>query len=572
MTAIKAYANSDHAYVVWQLDARVPDCRGFALHRRMSGHGDDVLDSWVGFAGDTAPPGTKKPSTEWPIQKFMWSDYDVQFGKKVSYRAVPMIGTTKDALHADDAHATDWSEPVTAGASVGRGMHAYFNRGIVATQWLARQLKELGGAPGTALQQIISTPGNRVRNFLGGAIIRELTRLLEQVKADGTEVYAALYELDDPELLDALKALEGKANVVLANGADLPDENKASRQELKDAGVNVVDRLVSSRHFAHNKYLVLCDQAGAPRAVWTGSTNWTKTGLCTQANNALLIEDATIASWYRSDWDALEAAGSSYPTELLDTDDQPHSEGGSSTSHHVWFAPVRDLVDLEDARARINDAREGIVFLMFNPGPTGTLLNDIVERTATASPTYDPDLYIHGVLNQDPSTEKHPIIGLFHRGTYTEADIEVVLPAAIDTDFGFWIKELEKLPRSHAMVHSKCIVLDPFGGRPVVMTGSHNMGPKASAQNDENLVIVEGMPKLAAAYAVNIMGVYNQYRWRYRQLQATKEKAGHATVTAAAGAEPTWAGLQDGDAWQNEYFKGSKARELRFWLGQDSAA
>lgn len=29
-------------------------------------------------------------------------------------------------------------------------------------------------------------------------------------------------------------------------------------------------------------------------ATWTGSTNWTPTGLCTQLNNGLLIDEAHI--------------------------------------------------------------------------------------------------------------------------------------------------------------------------------------------------------------------------------------------------------------------------------------
>jgi phosphatidylserine/phosphatidylglycerophosphate/cardiolipin synthase-like enzyme len=570
VAAIRAYVNSDHTYVAWRLDARVPDCRGFALRRR-SPAGEEVLDTWVGFAGDTAPPGTKNPSTEWPIQKFTWSDYDVPSGVAVSYRAVPMVGA-KGSLQEDDAHATDWSDPVTRTADVGNGMSAYFNRGVVATQWLARRLRERGGAPGTQLQQIISTPGDPVRNFLGAAIVRELPALLEQAQRDGTEIYAALFELDDPQLLEALKALGARANVVLANGADVPDdENAEARQELRDAQVNVFDRLVRSHHFGHNKFLVLCDANGDPRAVWTGSTNWTKTGLCTQANNALLIEDAAIAGWYRTEWEALRAAGSEYPPELRATNDQPRATAIGDSSEHVWFAPVHDFVDLEDARARIQHAKQGILFLMFNPGPAGTLLNDIIERTASASPFYDPNLYIHGVLNQDPSTDAHPIVGLFRHGEFTQADLDVVLPAAVEADFGFWIAEILKLPRTHAMVHSKCIVVDPFGATPVVMTGSHNMGPKASSQNDDNLVIVEGAPRLAAAYAVNIIGIYDQYRWRFRQKQAD-EGAAPAVAGQPGQAATTWAGLQDDDTWQDDYLTGKKARELRFWLGEDAAA
>lgn len=67
------------------------------------------------------------------------------------------------------------------------------------------------------------------------------------------------------------------------------------------------------------------------------------------------------------------------------------------------------------------------------------------------------------------------------------------------------------------MVHSKVVLVDPFGAHPVLLTGSHNLGPKASTTNDENLLIIRDAPCLAAAYAANIMAIYNQYRWRFRR-------------------------------------------------------
>jgi len=42
------------------------------------------------------------------------------------------------------------------------------------------------------------------------------------------------------------------------------------------------------------------------------------------------------------------------------------------------------------------------------------------------------------------------------------------------------------------------------------MTGSHNLGPKASPSNADNLVMVENAPDLAAQSAVNIMTTCNQ--------------------------------------------------------------
>lgn len=47
--------------------------------------------------------------------------------------------------------------------------------------------------------------------------------------------------------------------------------------------------------------------------------------------------------------------------------------------------------------------------------------------------------------------------------------------------------------------------VDPYGSNPVVMTGSHNLEPKASGVNDENLVIVKRNGDLASQYAGKIM-------------------------------------------------------------------
>jgi phosphatidylserine/phosphatidylglycerophosphate/cardiolipin synthase-like enzyme len=96
-------------------------------------------------------------------------------------------------------------------------------------------------------------------------------------------------------------------------------------------------------------------------------------------------------------------------------------------------------------------------------------------------------------------------VSLFNRGERIDANADVVLPAAIPGHLKFWEPELLKLPRTHAMVHSKVVVIDPYGANPVVMTGSHNMGPKASGVNDENLIVIQGNRDLASQYAGKIM-------------------------------------------------------------------
>jgi phosphatidylserine/phosphatidylglycerophosphate/cardiolipin synthase-like enzyme len=318
--------------------------------------------------------------------------------------------------------------------------------------------------------------------------------------------------------------------------------------------------MVPKGHLSHDKFLVVGPSDDTASKVWTGSTNWTATGLCTQVNNALLIDDAHVANAYLEQWKALARAGDDFPRELLDGDSTKRCAHVGAATATTWFTPTNGQVDLADARDRIGKAKQGILFLMFNPGPKGTLFNAIMDRADPQSPTFDSKLYVHGVLNQDPEAgSKDPkLVNLIARGQLDEADPDIVLPSAVDERFSSWEKEIRGL--SLVMVHSKVIVLDPFGDDPVVMTGSHNLGPRASGSNDDNLNIISGAPRLAAAYATHIMAVYTNYRWRYVRSRRAQE--------AGKG----WQGPTNDATWQDRYFTGADAaarqRELRFWLGE----
>jgi phosphatidylserine/phosphatidylglycerophosphate/cardiolipin synthase-like enzyme len=56
----------------------------------------------------------------------------------------------------------------------------------------------------------------------------------------------------------------------------------------------------------------------------------------------------------------------------------------------------------------------------------------------------------------------------------------------------------------------------------VVATGSHNLGHKASYNNDENLLIVAGHRTLAAAYTTHVLDIYDHFAWRYRVNHASQ--------------------------------------------------
>ena len=548
---INTLHNGDDVYIAWKPVRKIQDCRGFALFRRRNGV-EEIVSTWVGFEGDSHADGERRASTNWPIQRYQWTDYMASPGDKLQYRVIPMVGPDKENLRADTTSSSEWTTEFVLNQQSEPFVEVHFNRGIVAAQWVSRRLGISSSDLKTGtLRKLINTPGDSLRAYLFGTLGKRLLNILTEAESQGGHIFAALYELDDVELESAIKKLGKRAHIVLANGSVKKigeDQNKEARENLKNV-VDLSDRMISPKALGHNKFLIICDSHQKPIKVWTGSQNWTKTGLCTQANNSILITDESLAAEYMKQWSRLRESGNDTPSELKIANGIRRKFTVSGKDVGLWFTPMTSKADLNEARKLIEEAQDAILFLMFNPGPKDTLLNQIID---TARSTNNR-LYIKGAINQDPSTTKNPV-ELFNGSNSSKADFDVVLPAAIDAPTLWFRREMQKLSGTFAMVHSKCIVIDPLGANPIVITGSHNLGPKASGINDENLLIIKGSKAIAEAYTTNIMSIYNQYRWRFRRSTQTVEKR--------------WNGLVDNDNWQDSYLRpeSSGLREMQFWV------
>lgn len=550
---IIAYANCDHVIVAWSYDAPIANCVGFALYKATNGESTDTaepLPNRIGFAGQNPQPGEQRPSTEWPIQRFLWTDYDVKLGDSVTYMVVPMLIDGADVTK-DLTDKTDWTAAVTVGTADATGFQAFFNRGIISSQFMSRQIANLKTTDKSAtLDDTLKDPNSTIREFLGGVLAVQLFNELDAVIADPSiTLYASLYELNEVNVIEKFKEIGSRLNLVLANGAfssKKPDENADERQDLKtNSKVNVYDRLVNGRHFAHNKFMVFCKD-GSPYKVWTGSTNLTENGMYTQVNNAVIINDLKVAGWYFDEWNQIKNAGSSYPSTYID-----YNSKGNPTSSNMttWFAPVSSLQDMNAANTYIKAAKDGILFLMFNPGPNGTLYDTILDMIGTS-----PDLFVHGIMNQNPFGKVHPLV-FVDKGVPHDASLDAILPGNIAGEFAYWGSEIHS---KMVTIHSKVIIIDPFGDNPVVMTGSHNMGPKASAENDDNLNIILDNPSLAKQYAVNILSVYDHFRWRYSLTQKTGG-------SKQPGSSPNvYLGLSTDPKWMTSYSTDANLKELKF--------
>ncbi|HTG14005.1 MAG TPA: phospholipase D-like domain-containing protein, partial [Blastocatellia bacterium] len=340
------------------------------------------------------------------------------------------------------------------------------------------------------------------------------------------------------------------------------------------------DRIMPTNHIGHNKFLVYTDKGGKPQAVLFGSTNWTATGLCAQTNNTVVIEDPKLAARYLSYWKQLAAdtkaakgdtkalQGAKLRSWDAGTEDFTLVGGESLQS---WFSPNTPKArssntksekrppDMSGIVERIDRAQHAILFLAFYPG-TPSLAN-----WAALALRKNKSLFVRGCVTNKSASEGfyYELKGMTPpkkvKGDKTpvKQDPRVIGAEAFDGKIipEGWQKEI--LNAGFAIIHDKILVIDPFSDNCVVITGSHNLGHKASFNNDENLVIIEGNKKLAVAYATHVLDVYDHFAWRYMVKRLGGEKAANQSLKSAP------------DDWLDQYFDANgeiKTAQLKFWM------
>lgn len=603
-----AFSNNDIALVAWTFDRHLDGCLGFAVIQIDGAGKETPLPALASFVGQPKDP--HRTTEQAPVQKFWWKDLFAKRGGTYTYRIVPMGGTPGATLTPLAGVAPLVSNGVTL-TEKRPPFNAYFNRGIVATQALSRAFNDKPSV--AALTPHIVDPADPIRIHLMGQLFEGVTSLLDRADSGGGTITAALYELNDPNGLEKrLQAADhgnpksrtvilGNEQAVDSNKKTIEDADSENRANLKAAGVNVIDRILGDGTIPHNKFMVL-NENGGPVAVLSGSTNWTSTGLCTQANNALVIESAEVAKRYIDYWNQLKAdtdaaAGDQKKLQspALRTTDHKNNDSAISapialgdgvtvevlfspnTNHMLASPPKEKPNDMQRVFDLIDAAQQAVLFLAFDPG------NNSILDAAGSALAKNPKLFVRGALTS--SERASNFSAALHQGGASDqrngaGGVTVVGPAnrrkkaakrqphlwifapfrhgAITKDdaFGTFEAELEKF--GFAIIHNKIVVIDPFSDNCTVIAGSHNLGYRASHNNDENMVIIRGHQKLAEAYACHVLDIYDHYAWRF----LLKE---HPDIFGRP--------LEPDDKWQERYIVGpdEKSPEMHFWLSAAQA-
>ena len=547
----KVYAGNNTALLA--MDFTDPSMRegllGFTIHRtRLDARGTptEPLQNLLHFEASGLTPGVAVPSTQSPYQKFRWGDYGAAPGARYRYRVDAFYGTPDRPRFLE-------------GPSIEVKMHGpkddhyvVFNRAVVASQAFWRRLpKWLGlpeGAPIPKIKQGDKLPAEAYKWLSRGAE-EAITDFIKQGANKSCAIDIAIYEYEWPALAQAVaKAAADSAHVRLLfhgkpNSKELK-ENKATLKHFPLDGPNVELFARKPSKLMHNKFIVFSKMVGGkrePKAVLSGSTNWTENGLYRQANVVHVCRDAEVAARYATLFNELARTHASAKDTRKWINENVVIDGEAKI--FCGFSPRTGLLDLKDFKRMVDGVNRDVLFA------TAFDMHDTIEE-ALVGAANDPILRL-GIQNK-----KSGAIAAVNR----DRTDSFVSPALFGTDADDWFKMRGSAGQPGSLyIHLKAIVADFTSENPTIISGSHNLSKGASNSNDENYLVMRGSTDLADLYGLEILRFFDHYRFRHflKELQAKNKKPPRNT-------------LVEDHSWTDDYFdEGSlhESERLRF-VGQ----
>jgi hypothetical protein len=524
-------------------EARAGELQGFALHRTDHSTGRaDWLESQKRYLA--TDPGTgrgEKVSTRrHPLQTFQWADYTVQPDVDYTYRAVALGGTP--ATLAPLAEATVAVRTVTRTAT---GHAVHFNRGAVAAQEYARRFSNL--APE-------DVPNGQAFEWLGRGLLESLLAFIAQAQA-GDALHVAIYEARHAPVLEALRqARDRGADIQLIydakqNGDDnnpaFPREENIGQIETAHLENSAIPREKNPSYIAHNKFLVLSKQ-GAPAAVWGGSLNWSENGFFGQLNAGHEVWDAQVAQQFLAYWELLapdpggadlrEAIGAAFPLPVQWPD-------GCTPV----FSPRKERDALDRYIAEIGQADAVLLTLAFS-------IDTQLGQALTLEHAGLRYVLMDGLKGNKQQVDK--LTQTVKQIRATESG-RVAIGAYLRTNAldQFLLERSNAMAQHVQFIHTKFMLLDPLGARPLVITGSANFSVASSKQNDENMLVIAGDQEVADIYLGEFMRSYTHYAFRDAVRSAS-----------LSGAPFVGKPLNEDRSWAADYFgPGFRSRQRQYF-------
>jgi hypothetical protein len=500
------------------------------------------------------PAGTPVPTSEHPIQSFLWGDYTVEHSAAYTYRLVPATGTPLALTLRDDLAI---SVDIDTERLYGTVHSIFFNRGAAGSQAYAREFEN--PVPET------SDPTSPQNVWLSHGLYEALINFIERATDGKFALRAALYEFHYNPVGAAFKAaLDRGVDVKILY--DEPNFGALNQTMINHVGLSKVcaPRKTGGAQ-KHNKFIVLLKN-GQPIEVWTGSTNISDGGILGHSNVGHLVRSDQVAAQYLTYWTSLcnpiepPPAGVK-PFEDTRTDPKPS-----------------DLTAKNDAQTPIpgGNPANGSITALFSPR-NGATLQWYADRMAathqvvcfmvafTLAPNFEPFLEADSNVLRFVLSDKQ-----LQQGPLITKDRDVVYAAGEKFEKGelpnFLAEKLTGLNAHVAYIHDKFMLIDPLGDDPTVITGSANFSPSSQSKNDENMLIIRSDLRVADVYFGEFMRLFEHLYARYlakiikERDKKAKPKSGGKTSGGYLRPDSSWVAEHFGDTQKSrrrQYFHGA---------------
>ncbi len=256
-----------------------------------------------------------------------------------------------------------------------------------------------------------------------------------------------------------------KRGVVVRMVMESDDMDTQEVQQITDAGIPVIGD--GQQGLMHNKFMVI-DRMD----VWTGSMNYTTSGVYRDNNNLVHIRSSQVAADYSQEFNQMFTYHLFGPDKMAGTPNPKVNLDG--TPVEIYFSPedkaaTRILALIQAAQASIN-----FLAYEFTSKDIGAAMLERARAGVSVTGVMD-----NGQVKATKVTELDPL---------RQAGLDVRLDGNLT-----------------GLMHHKVIIID----QKIVITGSYNYTAAAETTNDENVVIIFSS-QVAALYMQEFQRVYAQ--------------------------------------------------------------
>ena len=549
---VKAYAGVTGVLLAFNLekDEDRKGLLGFAVQK----NGKDFLPAMIPFPGQTHEPGQPIPTDQAPVQKFRWSDYTVQAATTYKYTVYAVRGTPEKLDLGQGATVTVTTEARDAQSVIGHPDRfvTVSNRAVASSQAFSREFPETTQKLNAALAKpkaagkAKKTDGiltDAEMKWLSNGLLEEIVAFIELAKGPGFALDVAIYQYELENIWGAINAAQKSGAAVRLIYHAKPGDSQTTRNEASAKDLPEADKFGRvTKAIFHHKFIILSKIDGGlrtPLAVLNGSTNFTSNGVYAQANNVQITSDPVVMEKYVKQFNFLFKQDTHTPaaTAVQDTEQNVLDP---APALQVGFSPRNGRGDLTFFASLINAARQDVLFA------TAFGLDKVVLDALEGQP--HDSILRYGIQDKPTKT----VTGI-HADRTADFEAASTLPQGLDG----WLDE-HRTPgaKGNILIHDKIVVVDFTSDSPVVINGSHNYSNNASKSNDENYLIVRGNTAMADCLGVEVLRLYDHYRFRFATSQDSKGK----TAAKTKNGHPAPMTLDTTDGWTGDYYDPTKLK------------